>query len=143
MDLNIDYLLILIPVVISKLLSLVFPMDKTWYESLNKPIETPPAWVFGIVWPILYLLIGTVLFYNEDTSAKKILFVNLFLNYLWIIVFNQMQDLKMSLAISILMLLTLLYYFNHDWSNLSYLLLPYLMWLIYATYLNFQLYMNN
>lgn len=140
---DLDYLLILMPMIISKIISLIFPMDRTWYDSLNQPTGTPPPWVFGIVWPILYLLIGIVLFYNTDISAKKILFVNLFLNYLWIIVFNQLHDIALSLTIIILMVLTLIYYFTHDWTNISYLLLPYFLWLIYATYLNFQLYLNN
>jgi len=140
---NFDYLLILMPAIIAHLLNLLFPMDKAWYESLVKPEYTPPPLVFAIVWPILYLLIGIVLFYNTDSSAMKILFVNLFLNYLWIIAFNQLQDIKMSLAISVLMLLTLVYYFGHDWTNISVILIPYFLWLIYATYLNYQFYIDN
>ena len=138
-----DYLWILLPGMIASIITLLLPMDMVWYQGLNKPSYTPPPIVFSVVWPILYLSIGIVLFYNKDLSAKKILFVNLFLNYLWVIVFNYLKDLQMSLVISILMLLTLMYYFSHDWQSMSILLIPYAVWLTYATYLNYQFYIMN
>ncbi len=140
---TLDYLYILLPALISTFITLLVPMDKEWYKSLSKPSFTPPPIVFSIVWPILYLSIGFVLFYNTDVSAKKILFVNLFLNYLWVIVFNYFKDLQMTLVIIILMLMTLMYYFVPDWNNLSIILVPYAVWLTFATYLNYQFYIMN
>jgi len=139
-----------IPLIIAQILSYFFPMkggddevERTWYQRPGEDIYVPPGYVFGIVWPILYLLIGFVLANTKDGSARKSLIVNLVLNYLWIVSFNYFRNIRLSLIIMILLVLTLYYYFNEDWGQYSYLLIPYFIWLLYATYLNWQIYLAN
>ena len=76
-------------------------------------------------------------------GAQKILTVNLFLNYLWIIFFNYFQDIQLGLIVSVLMILTLFFYFKTEWTTTSLMLVPYFIWLLYATYLNYQIYQEN
>jgi tryptophan-rich sensory protein len=104
--------------------------------------DDPPQ-LFNLGWSISYLLIGSLLYNTTDSSAKKILMDNLFLSYVWMCIFIYLQDPKLSLVVSILMVMTLLYYFSRDWSELSIILVPYLIWLLYTTYWNYHIYMNT
>lgn len=135
-----------IPLIISQILSFFFPTeggDNTWYQRPGQEVYVPPGYVFGLVWPILYLLIGFVLANTKDSGALKSLIVNLVLNYLWIISFNYFRNIRLSLIIMVLLVLTLFYYFKEESGPYSYLLVPYFLWLLYATYLNWQIYVAN
>lgn len=134
----------LAPLLISQLLSSLYPMDKDWYQEITKDIPTPPSYVFAVVWPILYILIGIVLARSENKGAKKILLTNLALNYVWIIAFNRFKDIKLGLLLIVFMIATLGFYFKTEYSpQLSILLIPYFIWLLYAGYLNARIFIEN
>lgn len=115
------------------------------YTQLTKPPLSPPGQVFGIVWPILYALMGLamgLIFNREDHLAKQALawyLIQLGLNFMWSIIFFRFEARWLALVVLILLdiavlyLLTLFYRIN----KVSFaLLLPYLIWILFATYLN-------
>ena len=122
-------------------------MNMNWYENLNKPLFTPPAEVFAPAWTIFYglILLSLVIFITTSTFKSKkagyIYFsIQLILNFLWTPVFFAMQNIELAVVVIILMLifiiLTIIKFF--EISRLSaFLLMPYLLWVCFATYLNF------
>ena len=133
---SLDHLFILIPFLLFQFLLFIIPTPPP-----NSAIQPSP--LFNLGWSISYLLIGSLLYNTSDSSTKKILMDNLFLSYVWMCIFIYLQDPKLSLVVSILMVMTLLYYFSRDWTELSIILVPYLIWLLYTTYWNYNVYMNS
>ncbi len=126
----------------------------TWYATLNKPFFNPPNWIFAPVWTILYILMGISAgivwskgFYHKwvQTAMYHFLF-QLLLNGLWSIVFfgykNPGLALLVILALIILLLLTIKW-FKVVNKSAALLLLPYLMWVLFATVLNFSIWQLN
>lgn len=128
-------------------------MDLTWYNTLNKPAFTPPSWVFAPAWTVLYLMIflSFMIFIMTKTMQDKTLGVSLFLvqlilNFLWSPVFFYWKNITLSFVIIILLLGFLLmtiinFYKISKWSAI--LLIPYFLWICYATYLNYGFMMMN
>lgn len=125
-----------------------------WYPFLTKPPLTPPNTVFGPVWSILYALIGFSLFlYLQDTPASKkkihvtLLFLaQLTLNALWSIGFFGQQNPLLGLIIILPLLafiVLIIMYFHQDSRRAAMLLIPYLLWTCFATYLNAGIYFLN
>lgn len=120
------------------------PKIQSWYVNLNKPFFSPPNWLFGPVWTILYLLMGISLYivWNKKKKLTDKIFtwfwIQLFLNYLWSWVFFGME--KTGLAIIVIVML---------WGaivkmrqNFKYQL-PYLAWVSFATLLNVAVWWLN
>mgnify|MGYP006287122181 CR=1 FL=1 len=117
-----------------------------WYDSI-KPGITPPGYVFAIVWNILFFLIAISIYLSVTKGTQKqrqitlILFgINLLLNFLWSVIFFGMQNTVLAffeliiLGISIISLI----YYNYKINKFSaYLLVPYLIWICFAGYLNY------
>lgn len=134
----------------------VFTMENipTWYASLNKPPLQPPNWLFGPVWITLYTLMGVSIFLviknglNKPgvKSAAGLFAVQLVLNTLWSIVFFGMHELLMSVfiiaALWIMILLTMLKFKPISFTA-AVLLLPYLLWVSFASYLNSAIFVLN
>ena len=119
--------------------------NSSWYLNLIKPSFSPPNWLFAPVWSILYLLIfaSLALYINSDAPYKKwgyIFFViQMLLNIIWSPVFFGLKSLSLGLIVIILLdifvILTMVKFFQA--SKISgILLIPYLLWIIFATYLN-------
>jgi len=124
-----------------------------WYSSLEKPGFTPPNWLFGPVWFGLYLMMGFALFLVWETdggslkSTALILFgLQLFLNIAWSFSFFYLHNLLMSMSIILVMLVLAVW---TGWLFLKirpfsgYLMLSYILWLMYATSLNFSIWKLN
>ena len=118
-----------------------------WYDSLNKPFLNPPEWVFTPVWIILYIMIATSFFLflrGGITKQKKLaltfFIIQLILNFLWVPAFFWMQNIPLAFIIIaflyIFLLLTIITFFKHS-KLASILLIPYLLWISFAAYLNF------
>lgn len=130
-----------------------FPAIASWYVFLEKPFLSPPNWIFGPVWTALYLMMG-VSFYLILTSkptkftskAIQLFLIQMFFNLIWSIVFFGMQStgggLVVIIALWIAILLTILK-FSKISRNASILLLPYLAWVTFASYLNLSLFLLN
>lgn len=118
---------------------------KAAYAALELPPLSPPDWLFGIVWPVLYAMmaIAAYLIYTSNDSGKSnALFVfctQLALNFCWSIVFFR-WEVYWAAALIIIVLDFLvaytIYLFKQINVTASRLMIPYLLWLIFATYLN-------
>ena len=128
-------------------------MDLTWYETLNRPPFTPPAWVFAPAWTILYtmmfvsliLVIRTKTFENK-TNAIILFLIQLLFNFLWSPAFFYWHNIKLAFIIIILLLIFLVatIAFFYRISKISaFLLIPYLLWICFAIYLNFGFMLMN
>lgn len=119
----------------------------TWYASLNKPLFSPPNWVFGPVWTTLYALMGVSIFLILETKIKKqeknslifLFSLQLFLNFLWTIIFFGFH-LPLGAFIEIIflwlsILLLIVKFYKHS-KLASFLLIPYLLWVSFASLLN-------
>jgi translocator protein len=129
----------------------IAPAD--WYESLNKPSWTPPGWLFGPVWTTLYTMMGIAawLIWKEGgfTAARKELIaflIQLFLNGLWSQLFFNFQQIGLAL-IEILLLLAAIIYttilFFRRLPLAGWLMVPYIIWVSYATALTAAIWMMN
>lgn len=124
-----------------------------WYKRLNKPIFTPPNWVFGPAWFILFLLMGISLYlvYMSDTSDYRkmffiFFFIQLFLNFLWNILFFGLHNPLLGLIEIIVLIITVgitTYYAFKVNPTSGYLLTPYILWLFFATALNSGIFVLN
>ena len=120
---------------------------ENWYKFLQKPPLTPPAIVFTVAWSILYVLIflSFVFYVKTGISKEKILPIILYLtqlglNFAWPYVFFRMHNMTLGLILIVLMiiLVTLTIASFYKTSKIaSFLLVPYLLWLFFAAYLNF------
>jgi len=115
----------------------IFISSDEWYEKLVKSSLNPPGYVFGIVWPILYVLMGVVSY----LSAEKIwrLFIpQLILNAAWSWIFFYLHQPVIALInIGVLLVLNIAILMVVRKSSLEFFLyLPYILWLFFASFLN-------
>lgn len=120
-------------------------------KELKQPPLTPPSILFPIIWTILYLLIGISYYlYKKNTYTEKteiiIYYAQLLVNALWSIIFFTLK-LRFFSIIWILALVILIYtlitLFLQKYKTSAYLLIPYLIWCIFATYLTIGIYLLN
>ena len=126
----------------------------TWYATLEKPFFTPPNWLFAPAWITLYLLmaIAAFLIWRQGLGQKGvkpalvIFLVQLVLNALWSIAFFGLQSplygMVVILALWVAILLTIIYFFRLS-TAAGALLLPYILWVSFASALNIAIFMLN
>lgn len=119
----------------------------TWYANLNKPIFAPPNWIFGPVWTILYFLMG-ISFYlilkhgwkkKAVKTAVKFFLAQLTLNFFWSPIFFGLQSPLLGLITIVVMWILIVMTMKkfYPLSKLAFsLLIPYLLWVSFATLLN-------
>lgn len=125
------------------------PQDE-WYAKLKKSRFTPPSWVFGYAWSILYTLIIASFFIflsAKYTITGIVLYVVQFaLNLMWSGIFFTQRRICTALVylatLNVLVLLTYWEFFKVS-KNAAYLLLPYMAWILFALYLNYYVCVNN
>jgi len=131
----------------------------TWYAGLQKPSFSPPNWLFGPTWITLYILMGISIYLVWSAYAKapagqskenKIAFwlfwVHLFFNALWSVVFFGLQSPGLAfiniIIIWVLIIILIIRFWKiNKWS--SYLLIPYFLWVSFASTLNFFIWYLN
>lgn len=129
------------------------PAIPTWYAGLNKPPLTPPNWVFGPVWTLLYTLMGIAAWLVWKRAAQwqvwpALLFfcLQLALNVLWSALFFGLQNPGLALveitALWLMILATTAAFWQVS-AAAGALLLPYLAWVGFAAVLNYQLWWLN
>ena len=121
-----------------------------WYLSLNKAPWTPPGWVFGLAWGtimICFSIYMTQLYTISNTTPVLILFlVQVFLNIGWNYTFFNQHKVGLGLVIITLLTLLLIYFLVAFYSQLqliSLLIIPYVLWLVIATSLNYYIFSKN
>ena len=117
----------------------------SWYLLLNKSELNPPSYVFGIVWPILYILMMVSAFLAHK-KVFSIFIIQLFFNAAWSWLFFRFQmpliallDIYLLIAINIY-ILNLMYKEN---KLAFFLFIPYVVWISFASYLNLFIVINN
>lgn len=121
------------------------------YNSLVQPPLAPPSILFPIVWTILYTLMGVsygILDVNGlvDSSINTIYYLQLFVNALWSIIFFILKwrfvaFLWIILLLALVIIMTIRFYNKNKIAGL--LQIPYILWVAFATYLNFGVYLLN
>jgi tryptophan-rich sensory protein len=172
---SIRYFILFIPLIIGMTIGAIY--GKKWnddkYKNLKKPEYNPPNYVFGIVWPILYLLIGGIYSYTlydskciPDSISKcaKIIYYKdfkywiiptlaLIFNFLYIPVFfgenglfNGFVIIILSLIFAVLTLVQFIMqsnYYKYTKTLAIIALVPYILWLSFASYLSYNIYILN
>lgn len=135
---------VLFPIIGGGIVSLLIMGNMETYNGLNKPPLSPPSIVFPIVWTILYLFIGLAYNkYREDNDNKETIilyYLQLALNFIWPILFFNLNLYLVSLII-LLALLILTYILTRTLNSM--LFIPYIIWLVIATYLNIGIVILN
>ena len=136
------------------------PAIPVWYAALTKPALTPPAWVFGPVWTLLYVLMGVALFLVWFSSAKategqalgdkekatRVFFVQLILNIAWSAVFFGAHSPAAALLVIAALwgaIAAAINRFAKVSRPAAWLLTPYILWVTFASYLNLAIYLLN
>lgn len=142
---------ILIPIAVGTL-SALFSGNMSLYSTINKPPVSPPGFIFPFVWGILYILMGisSYLVYESDHSEKrnalKTYALQLFFNFWWSIIFFRFSLYLFAflwLLVMIVLIAIMIYRFYQINMLSAYLQIPYLLWCLFAAYLNFMIYTLN
>ncbi len=126
----------------------------TWYKYLNKPLFNPPDWIFMPVWIILYFLMGIsfgIFFsYSFEKDTKKLgitaFVLQLFFNGMWSLVFFGLKNILLGLAVILILIVSIIFCireFRKVNIFASYLMLPYLFWVCFASILNISIFIMN
>ena len=135
---------ILIPVIMGGIIGLIINPFMN-YQDLNKPPLSPPGIIFPIVWTILYIIMGYS-FYKQNEQNKTIYYTQLVVNGLWSIFFFVFKWYLLSFIWIILLIILVIIMIKEFYkvNKLSGLInIPYLIWLIFAAYLSFGVYLLN
>ena len=122
------------------------------YAQIKQPPLAPPGWLFPIVWIILYTLMGISCYLilnaprRERNQALMFYAAQLILNFLWPLLFFNLQQWFWSLFLLIALLMVVLlmsYHFRQIRPLAGYLQIPYCLWLAFAAYLNWMIFLLN
>lgn len=121
----------------------------TWYQGIVKPAFTPPSWVFAPVWTTLFLLMGISLYLvwvKGKMKLVRLFTIHLVFNILWSYLFFGLRNPGLAFVEIIFLVLFIAYlvyrlYKVNRWAGI--LLLPYLLWSTFASYLNFTIWKLN
>ncbi len=145
---------IFIPLAVGGFSALLTMNSMDSFESINKPPLSPPGWLFPVVWTILYILMGIAayLVFTSDKPKKQIntalivYGVQLFFNFLWSLIFFNREDYLFAfiwlVALWALILANIILFYRIS-KPAGILLIPYLLWVTFAGYLNFAIYILN
>lgn len=128
-------------------------IDYSWYNTLNQPFLKPPAWLFAPVWTILYISMGVALFlYARKFTIKSkawgyvLFFTQLLVNLAWTPAFFGIKNIGLALALiillDILVLFNIIEFFKVS-KSAARCLIPYFLWILFATYLNLSYFILN
>jgi len=150
-----DLLIFVVTAELVGALSALFAGDFTsFYEEVTKPPLSPPAWLFPIVWAILYALMGTsaYLIWNNRkneirrSDALRIYYIQLAVNFSWSIVFFRFRAFALAAALAVILFLlvgAMILLFRRISPLAAKFNVPYLIWLGFASYLAAAVYFLN
>ena len=117
-----------------------------WFASLNRPSFSPPNWIFGPVWTILYILLGISLYLiwkqipsKERNNALLIFSIQMFLNFIWSFVFFYFNQIGLALIVIVGLWISIVFMLIRFYKLkplAAYLNIPYLLWVTFASVLN-------
>jgi tryptophan-rich sensory protein len=145
---------ILLPLVGSALVGYLTSNSMAIYNSLEKPPFAPPGWIFGVVWPVIYILMGIAAYRiymlrDQGRDVGRALFfyiIQLLLNFLWSFIFFSFRLYGLAfielIILFVFVFITFVKFIKLD-KIAGFLLIPYLLWLIFAGFLNFMIWTKN
>ena len=150
MKLSQKLLYILTPLIGGSIVGLIINKSIDYNYLVNPPLS-PPSYLFPIVWSILYLLIGTSYYIyrknnNDNHLTIKLYYIQLILNYLWSIIFFTLKLRTLAVIWIIVLAITVIYLmirFYKEERTSFYLFIPYILWILFATYLNIGIVVLN
>lgn len=149
---NVLFLCLAIPLAVGGLSALLTRNSMMLYETIVQPPLSPPAWLFPIVWTLLYLLMGVSTYriaisYSKYKSDALIIYgIQLALNFIWPLIFFLGKKYLIAFIVLILLwyiVLKMIQVFLEIDTLAAKLQLPYLIWLTFAGYLNLMIYFLN
>ncbi len=135
-------------------LSALLSGGMTQYRAMNQPPLSPPGWVFPVVWTVLYLLMGYASYLiwtsdapqNEKRGALILYGAQLVANFIWPLIFFRAQ-MYLTALIWLVVLWVLIFLTIRAFSKINEragdLLIPYILWVTFAAYLNLGVYLLN
>ncbi len=129
-----------------------FLSDMSGYGQAIKPALTPPNWVFPVVWNILYIMMGISLariVLSDSTNKKPAIYLyllQLLMNFSWSLIFFNLQAYSFAfiwLCLLIIVVVFTIIKFGKIDKIAGYLLIPYLLWLLFACYLSYSVMQLN
>jgi len=123
--------------------------DTLWYQSLIKPTITPPAWIFGPIWTILYILmgiaLGKIIKIKHDSDLRTLFAIQFFCNVIWSPLFFGIHKIDFALYDLMLLwaMLIALLIKTYTKRSIFLLLFPYFIWTTFAYILNLQIFLLN
>ena len=142
---------VLIPLAVGGLAALLTRGSMAAFAALKQPPLSPPGWLFPVVWTILYILMGVASYLvlvsgKPNDAALTVYAVQLVFNFCWSLIFFNFELYLFAfvwlLALWLLILCTMLLFFRIS-KPAGYLMLPYLLWVTFAGYLNLAIYFLN
>ncbi|MGV8169261.1 MAG: TspO/MBR family protein [Candidatus Nanoarchaeia archaeon] len=121
-----------------------------WFLNLTKPSFYPPGYLFGVVWTILYIMMGVSLYLIIEKTKDKLPYIlfgsQLVLNFFWTLIFFGMKNILFAIVeiilLWILLLLTIISFRKYS-KPAAYLLIPYILWVTFAAILTVSIYLLN
>lgn len=143
-----------LPLVVGGLSALLTRDSMIVFEYVKKPPLSPPQWLFPIAWTLLYIMMGLASYFVcvsrrpklQRKSALELYIIQLAFNFLWSIIFFNLEEYLFAFiwlcVLWLLILLTTIRFFAAD-KKAGYLMIPYLLWVAFAGYLNRGIYLLN
>lgn len=146
-------LFIAIPLAVGGLSALLTMGSMEAFGSVTKPPLSPPSWLFPVVWTILFVMMGVAswLVWKNSEGVKRrraltLYFVQLFFNFCWSIIFFSLEAYLFAFVWLLLLwgliIATTVAFYRID-KRAGYLMIPYLLWVTFAGYLNLAIYILN
>lgn len=127
-----------------------FNVPGSWYAALDKPWFNPPNWIFGPVWTVLYVVIGTVGWRvwtkSTDTTLRILWALQMALNFAWSPAFFGLQNISLALIVIVLLLAAIIAFMARAYQRepvSAAMFAPYIAWVSFATALNAAIWWLN
>ncbi len=144
-------LCIAIPLAVGGISALLTSSGMETFQALSKPPLSPPGWLFPVVWTLLYILMGIASYLvlasgKPSRSALTFYGLQLLFNFFWSIIFFNLERYLFAfvwlIALWILIFITTVLFYKIS-KPAGYLMIPYLLWVAFAGYLNLFIYLLN
>lgn len=145
---------IAIPLVVGGISALLTKDNMLMFDVVKQPPLSPPMWLFPVVWTILYVLMGLASYYvlvsraplGKKRTALSFYAIQLAFNFVWSLIFFNKGDYLFAfiwlIALWLLVMVTTVMFFDVDRKS-GILMIPYILWLSFAAYLNYGVYVRN
>lgn len=145
---------VLIPIAGGAIVGFIVNNSTDVYMSIQQPALAPPGWLFPVVWTVLYALMGisSYLIYTSNAGKEKIgralavYAVQLAVNLIWPFLFFGLDNYLISFVWIVflwMLIIVMIYMFYKISKPAAYLIIPYLIWVTFAAYLNLSIYIIN